>query len=135
AGGNDELVGDGTVLPEALHGGDFLDGGDGDDRLFGQGGNDALDGGAGDYCLRTYGDNDTVKQTWCLRRRSLCSGRAPSGPRRARWVARRGGSWVDLPRRAGHPSSGTLRGPGAGREQSARALDGWRGTNKVGGIT
>jgi hypothetical protein len=38
-----------------------------------------------------------------------------------RWVARRGWSWVDHPRRAGHPSSGRLRSrPSARTGQASR---------------
>jgi len=57
--GDDLLNGDNgiTELAEALHGDDFLDGGDGNDTLEGMGGSDILYGGAGDDTLS--GDSST----------------------------------------------------------------------------
>ncbi|KEQ01652.1 Hemolysin-type calcium-binding repeat (2 copies), partial [Snodgrassella alvi SCGC AB-598-J21] len=60
--GNDFLHGDGILrlgflnsLAGALHGDDYIDGGDGDDQIIGDGGNDVIIGGNGNDKL--YGDN------------------------------------------------------------------------------
>ncbi|ORF36512.1 calcium-binding protein [Snodgrassella alvi] len=60
--GNDFLHGDGILRPGflnslagALHGDDYIDGGDGDDQIIGGGGNDVIIGGNGNDKL--YGDN------------------------------------------------------------------------------
>lgn len=65
-GGNDVLNGDSENLDAALHGNDYLDGGDGDDKLEGGGGSDYLVGGAGadilagDGAALAYQGNDLL---------------------------------------------------------------------------
>lgn len=64
--GNDLIYGDGILRPGflnsldgALHGDDYIDGGDGDDGIAGGGGNDVIIGGNGDDNI--YGDADSYE--------------------------------------------------------------------------
>jgi Ca2+-binding RTX toxin-like protein len=52
------LIGDNLALDAALHGNDYLDGGSGTDKIWGDGGADHLAGGAGDDKL--MGDSDSI---------------------------------------------------------------------------
>ncbi|PIT47598.1 calcium-binding protein [Snodgrassella alvi] len=65
--GNDYIHGDGILRPGflnsldgALHGDDYIDGGDGDDEIVGGGGNDVIIGGNGDDYI--YGDVGSYKK-------------------------------------------------------------------------
>ncbi|MCO6513461.1 MAG: hypothetical protein J6589_03215 [Snodgrassella sp.] len=66
--GNDILYGDGIIKPGflntldgALHGNDYIDGGDGNDKIVGGGGNDVIIGGAGND--KIWGDDNIDEKT------------------------------------------------------------------------